>query len=195
MANSRLCSIPVCGKKHKSKGFCGKHYRRLLTHGDPLTTVGAAHGEPEQFYQDVVLAHEGGDCLAWPYSRDPKGYGRIRRDGNHSLAHRLVCEDVNGPPPTPKHQAAHSCGNGHLGCVTKGHLSWKTRLQNKADELTHGTRNRGERHGFAKLTEAQAREIRIFKGQISNKQIAAKYGVSTDTVSSIHVGKTWGWLP
>lgn len=38
MANPRLCSIPECGKPHKAKGYCDKHYQRLQSHGDATQT-------------------------------------------------------------------------------------------------------------------------------------------------------------
>lgn len=193
MTSARLCSIPECGKKHYSKGLCSAHYLRLLAHGDPLAGR-TPEGEPELFYQNTVLQYNGDDCITWPYARDKEGYGRIKRDGKRKFVHRLVCEDINGPPPTPEHQAAHSCGRGNLACVTKGHLSWKTPKENQADRLEHGTHCRGERNGSAKLTEAQVLEIRSFKGQFTVRQIAEKYGVSQSTVAGIYSGDRWAWL-
>ena len=35
---TRTCSIPGCGKKHMSRGWCGMHYMRWYSHGDPLWT-------------------------------------------------------------------------------------------------------------------------------------------------------------
>jgi hypothetical protein len=31
----RVCKVDNCDGKHKSRGFCGKHYARLRQHGDP----------------------------------------------------------------------------------------------------------------------------------------------------------------
>lgn len=193
MATNRICSIPDCGKKHHSRTYCKMHYTRWTKHGDPLETIIALNGEPERFYQDVVLAYDGDECLIWPYAK-ANGYGVLTRDGKTRRAHRLVCEEINGPPPTPKHDAAHSCGKGHLACVTKGHLFWKTRAENQADRIRHGTSNRGERHGMAKLTEAEAREIRAIRSAETNTTIAARYGISHRTVSDIQTGKSWGWV-
>lgn len=33
-----------------------------------------------------------------------------------------MCELVYGKPPMPKHQAAHNCGKGNLGCINPKHL-------------------------------------------------------------------------
>jgi len=194
MANQSLCSVPECGKPHLAKGFCNAHYRRLKRHGDALAG-NTPRGEPQKFYAEVVLVYEGDECLIWPYSRVGHGYGLMTRDGDQQYTHRLLCEDVYGPPPTPRHDAAHSCGKGHDGCVTKGHLLWKTRAANMADKLDHGTHHRGERHGQSKLTEKQVREIKSLKGVETKTALAKKFGVSWSAVSNIHSGRNWGWLP
>src|SRR5690349_16938907 len=110
-----------------------------------------APGEAQRFYRDVVLPYEGDDCLFWPYSKWGRGYGHVWADGRQQYVHVLVCREANGPAPTPKHEAAHSCGKGHLGCCARKHLSWKTRSENHADKITHGTMLRGDTHPRSKL--------------------------------------------
>lgn len=162
MATSRICSIPDCGKPHDSHGYCGAHAQRFKRHGDPhggRTPEGAL----PKFVNDVVLPYQGDDCLMWPYSRT-KGYAMMIQSKRTIYISRLVCEARNGLPPSPDHQAAHSCGKGHLGCVTPRHLSWKTRKENMADTVPHGTHKRGERHPLAKLNGDQVREIQALRG-------------------------------
>lgn len=36
MANQRICSVEVCGKPAKAKGYCTAHYKRMRRWGDPL---------------------------------------------------------------------------------------------------------------------------------------------------------------
>src|SRR5690349_16534473 len=84
----------------------------------------------------ALLAHQDfadADCLKWPFADDGKGYGVIKVDGRQQYAHRIMCTLVNGEPPTELHETAHSCGNGHLGCVHPGHVRWATRAENHAD--------------------------------------------------------------
>lgn len=138
MANPKLCSIPDCGKPIKSRGWCTGHYQRWNKHGNPLGG-GTSPGEALRFYREVVLPYDGDECLVWPYATKFDGYGMLWLAGRPHIVSRLVCEDANGPAPTPKHDAAHSCGQGRLGCVAKRHLSWKTRLENVADSIAHGT--------------------------------------------------------
>jgi len=135
-----ICSIESCSKPiHvKSRRFCNAHYQRWRVHGDPRSGA-PLRGGVKRYFQDVVLSYEGNECLIWPFARNAKGYG-IMRGG---IVSRIVCERANGPPPTPEHQAAHSCGKGHEACCTKRHLSWKTQTENNADKLIHGTSRRG----------------------------------------------------
>jgi len=194
MANQRICSIPDCSKTHYGHGFCEMHYRRLRTHGDPLKTVRASIGEHQRFYREVVLQYAGGECLIWPYSRDTGGYGLMNVNGRLATVSRKLCDEVNGAPPTPEHEAAHSCGKGSEGCVTKAHLSWKTSKENKADMLTHGTHSRGERSHLARITEEQARKILSSKGKETQQETADRFGIARATVSCIQTGKRWSWL-
>lgn len=193
MANISICSIPDCGKPEKVRGWCNAHYNRWRRHGDPLAG-GTPSGEPGRFFRKVVLAYEGDSCFPWPYGKDRKGYGQLWVDGKTHLVSRLVCEETHGAPPTRAHQAAHSCGRGHLGCVTKRHLSWKTPAENQADRLVHGTHSRGELVNGAKLTESQVLEIHAMKGTMLQKEIAANFCISQRTVSDIHQRRRWGWL-
>jgi hypothetical protein len=187
MAVSRLCSIPDCGKPVRSLGLCGSHYFRQRRHGDPLAGS-TSKGEAERFFRETVLAYDGNDCLYWPYARLPSGYAKMK---GHNV-HRRICEEAHGPAPTAGHEAAHSCGGGKHGCVTKRHLSWKTHLENEADKLLHGTRPRGETQGSSKLTEDDVRTIRssIEKGI----DLATRYGVSAAHISYLRSGKKWSWL-
>lgn len=169
------------------------HYRRWQRHGDPLG--GRIHdGEPRRFIHEVVLAHEGDECILWPFGRHPSGYGQVYFDGRMGQTHRVVCKLAHGEPPTPRHYAAHSCGKGHEGCVSPRHLSWKTPVENAADKLMHGTHNRGERHYNAKLTEADVRQIIALKGTASERLIAERFSVAPQTVHSIYIGQSWSWV-
>lgn len=194
MANQRICSIDGCGKPHNAKGLCGMHGQRLKRHGDISKTTKTPNGEPDRFIKDIISSEIVGDCINWPYGRTKKGYGFIFVNGHNMSVGRYVCLLTHGEPPTPKYEAAHSCGNGHMGCVNPGHLSWKTTADNHADKLIHGTTNRGERHGSSKLTEKQVSEIRAMKGIKSQTEIAAMYGISQSNVSRLMSRHNWSWL-
>lgn len=132
------CTVSGCGKKVIARGWCLSHYSRWINNGDPLGGR-IPHGETQRFYEVSVRSFVGQDCLIWPYGRSVSGYGLAVVDGKGRYVHRLACAHINGPPPTPKHQAAHSCGNGHLGCCNPRHLRWATTKENSKDRELHGT--------------------------------------------------------
>ena len=190
------CSIPSCDRQHEARGYCRMHYRRWQKHGDPMAAVPrrTIHGEAREYFERVVLSYEGAECLRWPFGCSSTGYGQLWDGERFKIVSRLVCERVHGAAPTPEHQAAHLCGCGHLACVTKSHLAWKTPTENHADKLTHGTLLRGEACSASKLSAEQVREIRALKGRIRQLDIAVRFGIARSTVSFIHSGKNWGWL-
>lgn len=193
-ADSRLCSVSGCDNPLVvARNLCDKHYRRWRRHGNPLSG-GASPGEAMEFLQSEVMQYEGDDCLLWPFLRSEAGYAIIPVNRANRQVHRLVCEKVNGPPPSDVHQAAHECGKGKLGCVTKRHLSWKTPKENQADRLIHGTDGRGIRNASAKLTEDDVRNIRSLRGEKRAMAIAEQYKIATSNVYLIWNRERWGWL-
>lgn len=174
------------------RGWCSAHYQRWRRHGDPLSG-GTLYGEPKVALAEAI-AFVGEDCLFWKFGKSGGGYGQIQVDGKKLYVHRLVCEAVNGPSPSTGHEAAHSCGNGHLGCCNPAHLRWATQAENTNDRVIHGTSNRGERSASAKLTEADVIEIRSLRGVALQRDLAARFGVSERAIGDVLSGKKWGWL-
>lgn len=189
----KICTVDDCEYEAQRRGWCFMHYQRWQKHGDP-TVGGPRKNDAAKFYREVVLPYDGDECLTWPFNRGTNGYAQLGEKGRTTILSRRLCEDVNGPPPTPKHEAAHSCGRGKRGCVTKRHLSWKTSAQNKADKFLHGTHGRGERNSVAKLSEVDVLFIKASRDMISQRKLAAKFGVGQAAISLIHRGKNWGWL-
>lgn len=145
-----------------------------------------------------LFAAPGDECILWPYSRNDAGYGvfsKPRGGVNSAIVSRCACERANGAPSHPNLEAAHTCGRGHLGCVNPRHLAWKSTQENRDDQLVHGTRNFGERNGKSKLTVDQVREMRRQRGAVSQRLLAARFGIDQSTVSDIQRGKRWGATP
>ena len=186
------CDIAGCAGKYKAKGLCGKHYNNLLKFGEPTPVLSrAANGEPMAWIE-AHKNYEGDDCISWPYSKTQYGYGTVKRDGRMQGVHCIMCEFKHGPAPTPRHDAAHSCGNGHLSCVNPNHVRWATRSGNLMDRVEHGTHNRGERHPLVRLNEQDVLDIRA--SSVSQSVLAEKYGVVQSNISAIRSRKIWGWL-
>jgi hypothetical protein len=146
----------------------GKTYQWLLDHKD----------------------HDGDYCLIWPFSRNPNGYGQLGYLGKSGYSHRMMCELVHGPAPSPDHEAAHSCGNGHMGCAHPKHLSWKTRSENLLDCREHGTQARSCNGNKGRLTDEQVMQIRALKGKKTQDEIAFTFGVSPPTIRDIFLGRS-----
>jgi hypothetical protein len=194
MAEHRICSVEGCCNPIHGRGLCDKHLKRLRKHGDTETRLRAATGE-RRAWLEAHIDYQGEDCLAWPYSRYHTGFGQFSVSlGVNGTASRVMCELAHGPAPSSDHQAAHSCGKGHEGCVHPGHLRWATQAENEADKLVHGTHSRGERQWQAKLTEADVRRIKSLRGLKSQSALAREYGVSQTTISDVMTGRRWGWL-
>lgn len=188
------CSVPGCGKPHLARGLCSAHVTRLRRHGTIADPGKTAKGVPLQWLRDHS-AHQGDDCLAWPFARGIKGDGVVTFRGRQTSTNYAMCCIAHGEPPTPKHEAAHSCGRGHEACVNPRHLRWATRKENHADKLLHGTHGRGEQSNFAKLRIAQVREIRRLRGHVGQKELAGRFGVTRGAIHLIQVRKNWRWLP
>jgi hypothetical protein len=190
------CAFPGCPNQKSPKagmGLCNSHYWQLHK-GRELAPLSYRRNVTEPW----LLAHvgyEGSGCLAWPFQRlQTDGRAAVKWKGKQTIAARVMCELAHGKPPTPEHEAAHSCGKGHEGCVHPGHLSWKTHVDNMADQLIHGTRARGELHGASKLREADVHLIRASVGLISQAALAKQLGVQAAAVGKVARNERWGHI-
>lgn len=120
----------------------------------------------------------------------------VMRSGGVARAcyvHRLILEAFVGPAPSDAHQGAHNDGDPLHNHVSN--LRWATKQENEADKVRHGTSNRGERFGRARLTNDQAEEIkRCLAAGFASRDLAMRFGVHPSTISSLKRGKSWAWL-
>ena len=183
-----MCQVEGCYNKILSRGLCSKHYQRIWKSGSFQRKI-AERGAPLDWLLTVALTHkEPIRCLIWPYQRDSKGYARINHKSKNKVASRLVCIKVKGKPPTPKHEACHSCGNGHPGCVNPYHLRWGTRKENSVDAIAHGTVTRkiGSSNGRARLSDMDIVKIlKLISKEWTDTKIADKFNVSKGTILKI----------
>ena len=189
MASSKLCQIDGCQRPHHANGYCQSHNDQWRRNGDPNKRYRSVRGAKLQWLRRHTN-HSGDDCLIFPFTL----YDTVHLDGVAHRAGNVMLRLAQGPPPTEKHECAHSCGNAHLGCVNPKHLRWATSEENTNDQRIHGTLVKGHRHGMAKLTEEDVREIRRLEGSMTQAKIAAIFGVSASHVSGIINRKEWGWL-
>lgn len=112
-------------------------------------------------------------------------------DGRRKVrtVHSIVAEAFHGPRPLGW-DVAHYDGNRKNN--TASNLSWKTRAANHADKIRHGTTNRGERQGQAKLTNGVVKKVRkLHSDGMSGCGIAKKFGVSPTTINNVLRRVTW----
>lgn len=123
-------------------------------------------------------------CLIWPFARESRvGRGHVSvGEGETDWAHRVMCEMVKGPAPADKPQAAHSCGNGHLGCVNPRHLSWANNSENQLQRYVDGRGNPNAHGPRSMFTDEQIAEIRAKWGEFTQTKLAEMYNCSLGTI-------------
>ncbi len=100
--------------------------------------------------------------------------------------HKLVLEAFVGKRPIGM-ECCHNDGNPQNNHLSN--LRWDTAKNNHADKVRHGTTNRGENCGTAKLTGIQVDAIR--QDTRLHRLIALDYGVRANTISRIKSGVRW----
>lgn len=144
----------------------------------------------KRFWAQVDMDHDPGACWLWTGGRGGR-YGLFRLGPRKVLAHRFVAGQAAGLTLQPGQVVLHLCDTPL--CVRPDHLRVGTQSDNVRDMLAKGrqrpARQTGEQNGRARLTAAQAAEIRGSTGPLAGT--AARYGVSVSTVSLIRRGKLW----
>lgn len=121
------------------------------------------------------------------------GYARVALSKNGKSTsphvHRLVLIAFVGPPPEG-YEAAHL--NGDRADSRLCNLAWKTRKDNHADKILHGTAQRGERNPNAKLTETDVVAIRKMKaGGLRAVDASRRLGIPLTSVYHVWEGRRW----
>lgn len=145
-----------------------------------------------------------GECWLWTGKQDKDGYGVLYADRGDFRAHRIAYELANDVSPGDLF-VCHRCDNPR--CVRPEHLFLGTSQENTADRnakgrQAHGDRTgarlyphrvpRGERHGAARLTASDVKEIRSLSADgVLQAELMKKFGVSQGAISHIVTRKCW----
>lgn len=119
----------LSGRKHSGKAILKSKVQEK----------GKAHDHRAEWMIERRI-HDGHACLFLPQAN--AGFpANVRFNFRRMVASRAMCILAHGLPPSPKHMAIHSCGNGHLSCVNPKHLRWGTGKDNIQDAIRHRTMN------------------------------------------------------
>lgn len=125
-------------------------------------------------------------CWEWNGTIDGYGYGVIDHAKHRYRAHVLAVQ-FDGRQIPDGHIVRHKCDNRR--CVNPAHLETGTARDNAQDAVDRGRNSRGEKHGCAKLTEADVRNIRDAEG--SYAAIARQFGIARPTAARIKKRLAW----
>jgi hypothetical protein len=144
----------------------------------------------EQIF-DRAIPEPNSGCWLWEGSiLQGKGYGRAYA-GNRKMegAHRASYRAAFGTLPDGLF-VCHKCDV--TSCVNPDHLFLGTAYENKMDAVRKQRAPMGTKHGRARLTIEQVKEIRT-RDQ-SDCEYSRRFGVARSAVRQARVGETWGVL-
>lgn len=124
-------------------------------------------------------------CWEWSGSRSPEGYGRVQVEPRSPhrqprYVHIVAAVLWLDFDPATGLQILHDCDN--PPCFCPQHLHSGTQRQNSIEAVERGRIQRGPRS----LTAEQVRAIRSeSRSGVLGSDLAARYGVSTTTISNI----------
>jgi hypothetical protein len=129
----------------------------------------------EEFWSKVMQRGPH-DCWNWTRGRTYNGFARLHADGKQRYARDMAWFFTHGR--LPRGFIVHTCGN--RMCCNPAHLYASEK------DTRPWTRFRGGAHANAKLTDAQAAEIRS-RWQRGGKQVhlAKEFGVSRTTIARV----------
>ena len=141
-------------------------------------------------FEEKFIPEPNTGCWLWEAGCFSTGYGLFRVGGKLKLAHRVAYSLYASPIPAGL-CVLHRCDV--RTCVNPAHLWLGTKADNNNDCRAKGRTTRGAKNGSAKLTENQVVEIRAAEG-LSQRGLAAKYGISQKQISDILRGVLWSYL-
>jgi hypothetical protein len=189
------CMFDDCERKATSKGYCDKHYRRILKRGNVFdygSRMVAEGNAEERFYKKYSIRQNG--CWIWTagtrLNSKKVAYPRHWTDDKKSIgAHRFSFELFKGKIPIGMY-VCHKCDTPL--CVNPDHLFIGTHNDNMSDMVRkkRSFTGRGERKkGRAKLNNQQANKIREMN--LPQSKIAELFKVSQSTIGRIKRGESY----
>lgn len=138
------------------------------------------------------------ECWKWTGRVGTDGYGRLAFEQKEYLPHRVAFMVTEHTKISRNILVIQKCGN--KLCCNPAHfnvISRKQKLEEMAERgSVRGFAQRGEDNGSAKITNQQAREIKVLfaTGRYSKTKLGRMYGVSSRAIRELVNGVWWKWL-
>jgi len=146
--------------------------------------------EVARFWEKVNKTAGETACWPWTGSVTNKGYGQINIGGSLYKSHRVALH-LNEPPTVNTLYACHTCDNSL--CCNPKHLYWGSAKRNTKDRDERGRRKgpQGVAHHKAKLDPDKVREIRRLANSMTQRELAAMFGVAQGVIWNVIHRKFW----
>lgn len=152
----------------------------------PRTEEEYRHYTLERIEKNVIKNDDPNKCWGWKGTKKCGGGAGIKYKGKMKPAYRILYMLYNNCELTKDMYILHSCDNRE--CCNPLHLRVGTPAENSKDMTDRKRNATGEKHGMARLTNQQVREIRI-KNDLYNKssynKLAKEYNVCRNTIYNI----------
>lgn len=191
-ANYKRCSVETCNLSAVCKGLCRPHHDADRRRGHPLAPPAKRSNGAILDLIRATIEEDPDHCVFLGSRRTVKWRGRERSTSP------VVLELAGMGQPPEGMEACHSCGNGHLGCITPRHLRYDTHKANHDDSIEHGTavfppNHVGSANPSSLLVESQVISIiaLIAAGDRTDASIGKEFAVSASTIRLIRLGAVW----
>jgi len=146
--------------------------------------------EQRRFWSRVDMTGGPDSCWKWLGCDNGNGYGVARYHGKTIHSHRLSYILTTGEKLDTMTVVRHKCDN--RICCNPNHLESGSHADNIRDWQTRLIDQKGEHNFASKLTEDKVKEIRrLVHNDVSQKDVADFFGISTGAISMIVQGKSW----
>lgn len=113
------------------------------------------------------------ECWEWQGAKNNHGYGQIRINGAHMYVHRAMFEACHQRPISKGRSLLHSCDN--PSCCNPSHLREGEQSENLQDAAKRLRTTRA-------LTPQQVAEVKALRNVVSQKELAERYNITTNTL-------------
>lgn len=145
-------------------------------------------------FMEKVLFIPFHSCWEWGASKNRDGYGKFHNGIRHVSAHRFIYEETHGPIGDIKKLVCHKCDN--RGCVNPKHLFLGSHKDNTMDAIIKKRWKpaKGEGSGRSRLKNKEVIRIRKMYPQLTQLELAIKFGVSKSTIQGVVSNRYWKHL-